>query len=98
MFGLGGIFVEVFRDVTFQLAPISADWSLKMIQSLKGYRTLTDFRVEPPADQTAIVESLERLSQLVLDIPELKELDINPFVAFKAGKGAAALDARIFLG
>jgi acetyl coenzyme A synthetase (ADP forming)-like protein len=98
MFGLGGTFVEVFRDVNFQLAPISEDWALKMIQGLKGYRTLTNFRGELPADLAAIVESLERLSQMVLDFSELKELDINPFVVFEEGKGAAALDARIFLG
>ncbi len=98
MFGLGGTFVEVFRDVNFQLAPISEDWALKMIQGLKGYRALTGFRGDPPADLAAIVESLERLSQMVLDFSELKELDINPFVVFEEGKGAAALDARIFLG
>jgi len=98
MFGLGGTFVEVFRDVNFQLAPISEDWALKMIQGLKGYRTLTDFRGEPPADLAAIVASLERLSQMVLDFSELKELDINPFMVFEEGQGAATLDARIFLG
>jgi acetyl coenzyme A synthetase (ADP forming)-like protein len=97
MFGLGGTFVEVFRDVNFQLAPISEDWALKMIQGLKGYRTLTGFRGETPADLTAIVESLERLSQMVLDFSELKELDINPFMVFEEGNGAAVLDARIFL-
>ena len=98
MFGLGGTLVEVFRDVNFSLAPISEDWALKMIQGLKGFRTLTGFRGEPPADLAAIVESLERLSQMVLDFPELKELDINPFMVFDEGQGAAVLDARIFIG
>ena len=98
MFGLGGTWVEVFRDVNFQLAPISEDWALKMIQGLKGYRTLTSFRGEPAADLAAIVESLERLSQMALDFAELKELDINPLMVFEDGKGAAALDARIFIG
>jgi acetyltransferase len=97
MFGLGGTLVEVFRDVNFSLAPISDDWALKMIQGLKGFRTLTGYRGEPPADLAAIVESLERLSQMVLEFPELKELDINPFMVFEAGQGAAALDARIFI-
>jgi len=97
MFGLGGTFVEVFRDVNFSLAPISEDWALKMIQGLKGFRTLTGFRGDPPADLAAIVQSLERLSQMVLDFAELKELDINPFMVFDAGQGAAVLDARIFL-
>jgi len=88
----------VFRDVNFQLAPISEDWALKMIQGLKGFRILTNFRGEPPADLAAIVASLERLSQMVLDFAELKELDINPFVVFDEGKGAAVVDARIFIG
>jgi acyl-CoA synthetase (NDP forming) len=97
MFGLGGTFVEVFRDVMFQLAPISEDWALKMIQGLKGFRTLKSFRGKSPADLAAIVASLERLSQMVLDFAELKELDINPFMVFDAGQGAAVVDARIFL-
>ena len=97
MFGLGGTYVEVFRDVNFSLAPISEDWALKMIQGLKGYQILTSFRGEPPADLAAIVESLERLSQMVLDFGELKELDINPFLVLDEGQGAAVLDARIFL-
>ncbi|MFA5112136.1 MAG: acetate--CoA ligase family protein [Desulfobaccales bacterium] len=98
MFGLGGTFVEVFRDVTFQLAPISEDWALKMIQGLKGYRTLTGYRGLPPADLAAIGECLERLSQMALDFAELKELDMNPFTVFEAGQGAVVLDARIFIG
>jgi len=97
MFGLGGTAVEVFRDVNFSLAPISEDWALKMIQGLKGFRTLAAFRGEPPADLAAIVESLERLSQMVLDFAEFKELDINPFAVFDEGQGAAVLDARIFI-
>jgi acyl-CoA synthetase (NDP forming) len=87
----------VFRDVNFSLAPISEDWALKMIQGLKGYQILTSFRGEPPADLAAIVESLERLSQMVLDFGELKELDINPFLVLDKGQGAAVLDARIFI-
>ena len=97
MFGLGGTLVEVFRDVNFSLAPISEDWALKMIQGLKGFRILTNFRGEPPADLAAIVESLERLSQMVLDFPEMKELDINPFLVLDEGQGAAVMDARIFI-
>jgi acyl-CoA synthetase (NDP forming) len=98
MFGLGGTLVEVFRDVIFRLAPISEDWALKMIQGLKGFHSLMGYRGEPAADLAIIVESLERLSQMALDFSELKELDINPFMVFEKGKGAAVLDARIFLG
>jgi acetyl coenzyme A synthetase (ADP forming)-like protein len=97
MFGLGGTLVEVFRDVNFQLAPISEDWAVKMIQGLKGFKTLSGFRGEAPADLGAIVDSLERLSQMVLEFTDLKELDINPFMVFDEGQGAAAMDARIFI-
>ncbi|MGB8991509.1 MAG: acetate--CoA ligase family protein [Desulfobaccales bacterium] len=97
MFGLGGTFVEVFRDVTFQLAPISEDWAMKMIQGLKGFQTLTGYRGLPPADLGAIAACLERLSQLALDFAELKELDMNPFTVFEEGQGAVVLDARIFV-
>jgi acetyl coenzyme A synthetase (ADP forming)-like protein len=97
MFGLGGTLVEVFRDVTFQLAPISEDWAMKMIQGLKGFQTLRGYRGLPPADLGAIAECLERLSQLALDFAELQELDMNPFTVFEEGQGAAVLDARIFL-
>jgi acetyl coenzyme A synthetase (ADP forming)-like protein len=97
MFGLGGTYVEVFRDVTFQLAPISEGWAMKMIQGLKGFQTLTGYRGLPPADLGAIAACLERLSQMALDFPEMKELDMNPFTVFAEGQGAAVLDARIFI-
>ena len=83
MIGLGGTLVEVFRDVNFQLAPISEDWALKNDPGAQGLPgPLRALRGEPAADLAAIVESLERLSQLVLDFSEFKELDINPFVVF----------------
>ncbi len=98
MFGLGGTFVEIFKDVIFRLAPISEVWAHRMIQELKGFHILTGYRGQPPADLDAIAECLERLSQLVLDFPDLQELDINPLMVFEEGKGAAILDARLFFG
>ncbi len=98
MFGLGGTYVEIFKDVIFRVAPISELWAQQMIRELKGFQILTGYRGEPPADLEAVAQCLERLSQLVLDFPEIQELDINPLMVFEEGKGAAVLDARIFLG
>jgi acetyltransferase len=97
MFGLGGTYVEIFKDVIFRLAPISEYWAYRMIQELKGFRMLTGYRGEPPADLPTVAECLQRLSQLVLEFPEITELDINPLMVVERGKGAAAVDARIFI-
>ncbi|MFH1639731.1 MAG: acetate--CoA ligase alpha subunit [Chloroflexota bacterium] len=95
MFGLGGIYVEVLKDVSFRVAPISPQDALDMIQDIKGYPLLTGVRGEKPADIDAIVNSLLRLSQMVIDFPEIMELDINPFIVGNAGKGAVAIDCRM---
>ena len=97
MFGLGGTYVEIFKDVIFRVAPISEHWADKMIRELKGFQIFTGYRGEPSADLGAIAQCLERLSQLVLDFPEIKELDINPLMVFPEGQGAAVLDARVFI-
>jgi acetyltransferase len=68
-----------------------------MITETKGYKLLKGFRGEPPGDEEKVVECLERLSQLVMDFPEIDEIDINPLVVFDQGKGACALDARILI-
>ncbi len=98
MFGLGGTYVEIFKDVIFRVAPISEHWADKMIRELKGFQIFTGYRGEPPADLAAIAQCLERLSQLVLEFPEIKELDINPLMVFPEGQGTAVLDARVFIG
>jgi acetyl coenzyme A synthetase (ADP forming)-like protein len=97
MFGLGGTYVEIFKDVIFRVAPISEAWAHQMMGGLKGFPILTGYRGEPPADLEAVAEALERLSQLVLDFPAIRELDINPFMVFEEGRGGAVLDARIFV-
>ena len=97
MFGLGGTYVELFRDVTFSVAPVSEAWAGHMLRELKGFPILAGYRGEAPADLEAAAQCLERLSQLVLEFPELKELDINPLLVFEEGRGAAVVDARIFL-
>jgi acetyltransferase len=95
MFGLGGVFVEVLKDVQFRLAPLSEEDALEMISTIKGYPILKGTRGEKPADVDALLDILIRFSQLVTDFPVLDEVDLNPVFAFPKGKGAAVVDARI---
>ena len=95
MFGLGGIFVEVLKDVNFRIAPITTDDAKDMITQLKAYPLLTGFRNSPPVDIDALVGILCSTSRLVMDHPEIKELDLNPVMAYP--KGAKIVDARIIL-
>jgi acetyltransferase len=94
MFGLGGIFVEALRDVSFRVAPVTRGDAEEMIREIKGYRVLEGMRGKPPADVDAIVEAILRVSQLVTDYAdEIEELDINPLVVFP--EGAKAVDALV---
>jgi 4-hydroxybutyrate---CoA ligase (ADP-forming) len=97
MFGLGGIYVQVFKDVVFRLAPISRREGLKMIESIKSVELLKGVRGERPSDLKAIANNLQRLSQLVTDFPEIEEFDINPLMVLEEGKGAITVDVRIGL-
>ena len=95
MFGLGGIFVEVLKDVSFRIAPITPDDAEEMITELKAYPLLKGYRNTPPADIDALISILCNTSRLVMDHPEIKELDLNPVMAYQ--KGAETVDARIIL-
>ncbi|NOJ27666.1 MAG: acyl-CoA synthetase [Nitrososphaera sp.] len=97
MFGLGGIYVEVLKDVVFRVAPIDRREAAKMTESIKTIKLLKGVRGEKPSDLKAISESLERLSALVTDFPEIKEFDINPLLVLEEGKGARVVDSRIIL-
>lgn len=97
MFGLGGIYVEALKDVTFRVAPIRELSAYDMIKSIRAYKLLQGVRGEPPADIEAIADSLKRLSQLSCDHPEIDEIDINPLMVYGEGKGAGVIDARIIL-
>lgn len=97
MTGLGGVYVEVLKDVSFRLAPVSEEEALDMLRELKSYWLLQGARGEQAADIDAVVESVLRVSQLVTDFPEINELDINPLRVFENGKGCLAADARIVL-
>ena len=95
MFGLGGIFVEILKDVSFRIAPLTADDAKDMITELKAYPLLKGYRNTPPADIDALVNILCITSRLVMDNPEIKELDLNPVLAYQ--KGVKTVDARIIL-
>ena len=96
LFGLGGIFVEVFEDVVWRAAPIDHDAALQMIHSVKAEKILRGLRGEKPSDVEAVADLLVRLSQMLVDFPAIQEIDINPVMAFH--KGAQAVDARVILG
>jgi len=95
MFGLGGIFVEILKDVTFRIAPITEDEAREMITAVKAYPLLKGYRNTPPADIEAIVKILLNTSRLVMEHQEIKELDLNPIMVYE--KGAKTVDARIIL-
>lgn len=97
MFGIGGVFVEVFQDVAFRLAPLTRNIAKNMVRSIKGYKMLTGFRGAPPADTAAIERMLVGLSDLVLAHPEIKELDINPLIVHPDGEGVTVADCRFIL-
>jgi acyl-CoA synthetase (NDP forming) len=97
MFGLGGIYVEVLRDVVFRLAPIDENEASRMVHSIKTLNLLKGVRGEKPSDLGALVDSLQRLSQLVTEFPEIEEFDINPLLVLEEGKGVRTVDVRISL-
>ncbi|MCD6453584.1 MAG: acetate--CoA ligase family protein [Dehalococcoidales bacterium] len=95
MFGLGGIFVEVLKDVVFRVAPVSQETALKMMEEIKSYPILTGIRGESPRDVAVMAEMISRMSQLVYDFDEIKESDANPIFLYQ--KGGKIVDARIIL-
>ena len=95
MFGLGGLFVETFKDVTFALAPIGPAAAMRMVKDVKAHSLLEGARGTEPADVEAICQCLLRLSRLVTDFPRIAELDINPLLVWPAGQGGAVADVRI---
>jgi len=98
MFGLGGIFVEILKDVTFRVAPVSADQSFKMLSDIKGAPILAGARGEAPRDREALAEVLSRYSQMITDLAdEVSESDANPVIVYEEGDGVTIVDARIIL-
>ncbi len=97
MFGMGGIYVEVLKDVVFRLAPIDGYEAEHMVASVRTSKILRGVRGEKPSDINALVECLQRLSQLVTDFPEITEFDMNPLLVMEEGKGCKSVDVRIGL-
>lgn len=95
--GLGGIYVEVLKDVSFRIAPIARWEAEEMINELRSSALLRGIRGEQPADLEAIIDCMLRVSQLAVDFPEIVELDINPLMVQDEGKGAVAIDMRLVL-
>ena len=95
MFGLGGVFVELIKDVAFRLVPITRDEALGLIKGIKAYPILQGYRGSPAVNIEAIVHILVNISRLVNDYPEIQELDLNPIVVNE--KRAKTIDARIII-
>ena len=96
MFGLGGIFVEVLKDVSFRVAPLAEEDIDQMIMDIKGYKVLTGIRGEEPRDIDAIKDILAKVSEIAIDNPEINEIDLNPVIVHE--KGASIVDSRVILG
>lgn len=94
-FGLGGVYVEILKDVNFRITPLMAQDAREMVRSIKGYKLLQGYRGHAPADVDALEELLLRTSFMVEEIPEITELDMNPVFALEPGKGACIVDCRI---
>jgi acetyltransferase len=98
MFGLGGIFVEVLKDVTFRVAPVQEAQAMEMLGEIRGAPILAGARGESPRDKQALVETIEKYSTMILDLKdEVAESDANPVLVYEDGKGLKVVDARIIL-
>lgn len=97
MFGLGGIFVEVLKDVTFRLIPMTEIDAREMISEIKAVKILEGVRGQPPRDIDALVEVILKVSKMIEENPEITELDCNPTFAYEKGKGVLVVDARILI-
>ncbi len=97
MFGLGGIFVEVLKDVTFRLIPMEEIDAREMINEIKAVKILEGIRGQAPRDVDALVEIIMKVSKMIDENPEITELDCNPTFVYEKGKGALVVDARILI-
>jgi len=97
MFGLGGIFVEILKDVSFRIVPINEEDAREMIQEIKAYPILAGVRGKEQRDIDAIVKIILKVSELVSRYKQINQLDLNPIFVYEKGKGAVAVDARIIL-
>lgn len=96
-FGLGGIYVETLKDVTFRVAPFARREAAEMIEEIRANALLNGVRGQPPTDKATLIDALMRIGQMVIDFPEIAELDINPFMLYSDGQGGIAIDMRLIL-
>jgi acetyltransferase len=96
-FGLGGIYVETLKDVSFRVAPFSATEAHDMLHEIRASALLEGVRGKPPVDREVLVDAILRIAQLVQDFPMIAELDINPFIVYEEGQGGIAIDMRLIL-
>jgi acetyl coenzyme A synthetase (ADP forming)-like protein len=94
-FGIGGVEIEVWRDVVFRVAPVNAIDAREMVDQIRGIALIRGFRGALPRDRVALEDAILRVSELIRDFPEVRELDVNPLLALPEGHGALVLDARI---
>ena len=97
MFGLGGVYVETLKDVTFRVPPLTNLDAEEMIRQIRAYPLLEGVRGEAAIDIKALVKMLQRFSQLVEDLPQIAEIEINPFLVFPDARDFRAVDARVRL-
>jgi acetyltransferase len=98
MFGLGGIFVEVLKDVTFRVAPVTANQAMRMLGEIRGAPILNGVRGEAPRDKEALAQTIADYSAMIYDLAdEISESDANPGLVYEAGKGLKIADARVIL-
>ena len=98
MVGLGGIFVEVLKDVSFRLIPFTENDAREMLKELKAYKILEGIRGEPERDIDSLVNVMLAVSKMIAENPEITELDCNPTFVYEKGKGTLVVDARILIG
>ncbi len=98
LFGLGGIFVEVLRDVSFRIVPLTHYDAETMISEIKSAKILEGYRGQAPRDKEALIDILIKLSKFVESVNEVKDVDLNPVMLYEVGKGAKIADARVILG
>jgi acetyltransferase len=95
MFGLGGVYVEVLEDVAFRLAPLTPADAREMVMETAAGKLLEGVRGQAPGDVEAVVEAIRRVGQLMVDLPEVAEIDLNPLIVGEDGEGAWAVDVRV---
>jgi len=97
MFGIGGIFVEILKDVSFRVAPLEPEDAEEMIREIKTYKILEGYRGMPPRDIEAVKDILIRVSKLMLEVSDVQDIDLNPIMLYEKGRGAVAVDVRVIL-